>query len=114
MQPEVLKLLYDVQASLNEINEFLGSDRNFKKYIEDKMLQRAVERNLEIIGEAINRLSKLKDAPKIINDTKIIGLRNRIIHAYDAIDNHIIWSIINRDLPKLTEEINMLLINSSK
>lgn len=75
------------------------------------MLKRAVERNLEIIGEAINRiLSRDSHYEKIINDARaIIGLRNQVIHAYDSISDENIWSILINHLPKLKEEVDQLL-----
>ena len=114
MQPEVLKLLNDISNCITEINEFLGTEASFTFYNKNKMLQKAVEREFEIIGEALNRLSKLEGSPGIKNQSKIIGLRNRVIHAYDAVDNHIIWGIIQRHLPLLEQEINTLISQSKK
>jgi uncharacterized protein with HEPN domain len=75
------------------------------------MLKRAVERNLEIIGEAINRILK-NDASfeqKITNAKAIIGLRNQVIHAYDNISDESIWAILTNHLPKLKTEIEDLI-----
>ncbi len=75
------------------------------------MLKRAVERDLEILGEAINRIIK-RDASfeeKITNARAIIGLRNQVIHAYDSISDEIIWSILINHLPKLKAEIESLI-----
>lgn len=71
------------------------------------MLKRAVERNLEIIGEATNRILK-RDVSyeiKITEAKSIIGLRNQVIHAYDNISDENIWSILIHHLPRLKEEI---------
>lgn len=75
------------------------------------MLKRAVERDLEIIGEAINRiLTRDKDfALKITNAKSIIGLRNQVIHAYDSISDESIWSILINHLPKLKTEVDELI-----
>lgn len=67
--------------------------------------QSAVERQLVIIGEALNQLKKLELSTKIDNDKQIIGFRNRLVHAYDSIDNAIVGTIINRHLKKLKKEI---------
>jgi uncharacterized protein with HEPN domain len=83
---------------------------DFFKYRENLMLKRAVERDLEIIGEAINRILK-KDSSfenKITNAKLIIGLRNQVIHAYDSISDENIWSILINHLPKLKDEIEIL------
>ncbi len=75
------------------------------------MLKRAVERNLEIISEAINRILK-RDADfenKISEAKSIIGLRNHVIHAYDSVSDENIWSIIINHLPKLKEEVDGLI-----
>lgn len=76
------------------------------------MLKRAVERDLEIIGEAINRILK-KDSSfeNKITNVKLIfgGLRNQVIHAYDSISDENIWSILINHLPKLKDEIEILI-----
>lgn len=81
----------------------------FEYYRSDIKTKRAIERNLEIIGEAVNRIIK-KDKSIIINNAgKIIGTRNRISHGYDAISDDLIWSIVINHLPKLKEEVKNLL-----
>lgn len=80
--------------------------RNSKNDIKTK---RAVERKIEIIGEAVNRLTSYKNASiKIQNARQIIGTRNRLAHEYDNISDEVIWTIIVRELPKLKEEIRKL------
>lgn len=75
------------------------------------MLKRAVERDLEIIGEAINRIIKKNKTyeDKITNAKAIIGLRNQVIHAYDNISDENIWSILINHVPKLKAEIQKLI-----
>jgi uncharacterized protein with HEPN domain len=73
------------------------------------MLRRAIEREFEIIGEALNRIDKLDSNINISGKRQIIGMRNRVIHGYDKIDNAIIWGIIVRHLPVLKNEIQNLL-----
>jgi uncharacterized protein with HEPN domain len=98
--------LLDIQKSIEEIFEFLGENRDFFSYREDLKTKKAVERNLEIIGEAVNRILK-KDENFPIRDAKnIIGIRNRIIHSYDNISDEIIWTIIVRELPFLKIQID--------
>lgn len=75
------------------------------------MLKRAIERDLEIIGKAINRIIKRDKnfESNITNAKAIIGLRNQVIHAYDAVSDENIWSILINHLPKLKSEIDNLI-----
>lgn len=75
----------------------------------NKQLRRAVERELEIIGEAVNHLLALDETIAIDNARRIVDLRNFVIHGYDKVDNIIIWGVISRDLPKLKEQVDKLL-----
>lgn len=82
---------------------------NFLAYQKDIKTKRAVERNIEIIGEAVNRILKEKPDFKIENARNIVGTRNRIIHSYDNIADDMIWSIVINSLPKLKSEILVLM-----
>jgi uncharacterized protein with HEPN domain len=73
------------------------------------MLRRAIEREFEIIGEAMNRIDKLYPNIMIASKKQIISMRNRVIHGYDKIDDEIIWGTIVRHLPKLKIDINELM-----
>jgi uncharacterized protein with HEPN domain len=77
------------------------------------LLKRAVERNLEIIGEAVNRILKGNPQFSILNVKKIVGLRNQIIHAYDNISDENIWSIVIKYIPHLKTEIEYKINNST-
>ena len=103
------KYLYDVQQSIISIYEYLGERRDFFEYEQNKPLRRAVERELEIIGEAVNHLLDLDESIAIDNARRIVDLRNFVIHGYDKVDNVIIWGVISRDLPKLKEQVDKLL-----
>lgn len=109
MDDRVKKYLLDIITSIESIDEFLGEERNFEAYQESKMLRRAVERELEIIGEALNKADQIDSTLNVENMGKIISLRNRVIHGYDKVDNEIIWGILNRHLPRLKDEIKSLL-----
>ena len=87
---------------LNDFRVTFSSNKNLKT-------KRAVERNLEIIGEAVNRIRKKDKNIPIANAEKIIATRNRIIHGYDKVSDELIWSIVINHLPKLKSEINDLL-----
>lgn len=71
--------------------------------------RKAIERNIEIIGEAVNRILKVKPEIQIANSRKIVDTRNRFIHGYDAVSEDIIWAIVTNDLKKLRQEISNLL-----
>lgn len=109
MLDEIKKLLLDIKISIDSIEDYLGEGRDFLKYQSDKMLKRAIEREFEIIGEAMNRIDKFDPKIKISSKRQIIGIRNRVIHGYDNIDDGIIWGTIVRHLPTLKNEINKLL-----
>ena len=80
MQLEIQKYLFDIQISIDSINEYLGDKRDFNVYLSNKLLRRGIERELEIIGEAANRLLKIDSTIKIDNVRKIVDLRNWVIH----------------------------------
>ncbi len=109
MKLEIKKFLYDIKESIESIENYLGDKRDFNIYIEDKMLRRAVEREFEIIGEAMNRIEKIDSTINISSKNQIVNMRNRVIHGYDKIDNEIIWGTIVRHLPALKQEIEELL-----
>ena len=105
-QRSLRKYLYDIQQSIDSINEYLGEKRDFFAYEQNKLLRRAVERELEIIGEAVNHLLELDKSIAIDNARRIVDLRNFVIHGYDKVDNVIIWGVISKDLPKLKEQVD--------
>ena len=109
MSNDVLKYLYDIKESIESIENFLGDKRDFNIYRQDKMLRRAIEREFEIIGEAMHRIDKIEPDIAITSKNQIISMRNRVIHGYDKIDDEIIWGIIVRHLPILKEEVNNLM-----
>jgi uncharacterized protein with HEPN domain len=114
MQLEVQKYLFDIKTSIDSIFEYLGKDKNFTDYKNNKLLRRGVERELEIIGEAANRILKIDSNIKIDNARKIVDLRNLVIHSYDNIDDVIIWAIVKKHLPLLKIQVDELLSNSEK
>ena len=112
MDERILKWLFDIKMSIDEIEDFFkNEEKDFFKYRNNLMLKRAVERNLEIIGEATNRIITLDSLfnERITNAKAIIGLRNQVIHAYDNISDENIWSILTNHLPKLKTEVENLI-----
>jgi uncharacterized protein with HEPN domain len=113
MQHSVEMYLLDIQNSIDSINEYLGTERNFNTYESNKLLRLAVERELEIIGEAVNRILKVDPEIDISDSRRIVNLRNLVIHTYDSVDNVIIWGIIDKDLPLLKNQVAELLKNKN-
>jgi uncharacterized protein with HEPN domain len=117
MDERILKWLYDIKMCIDEIDSFFNvEEKDFFKYRNNLMLKRAIERNLEIIGEAINRIITRDNSfsEKISNAKAIIGLRNQVIHAYDNISDENIWSILTNHLPKLKNEVDVLIKENEK
>lgn len=110
MDNEVKTWLYDILQSINEIDGYYtDKPRKFAEYLSDLKTKRAIERNIEIIGEAVNRILKKDKHFNLENAQKVIGTRNRIAHGYDKISDDLIWSIVINNLPKLKEEVQNLL-----
>ena len=108
MDRAIKKYLFDISSAISSIEEYVGTPKTFANYEKNRQLQQAVERNLEIIGEATKRILEIDPNINISNTRKIIGARNRIIHGYDSVDNTEIWSIIINNLPILKKEIDEL------
>jgi uncharacterized protein with HEPN domain len=110
MDNEIKAWLYDILNAIMEIESFFNdSTKEFAKYQNDLRTKRAVERNIEIIGEALSRILKRDETISISNSRKIVDTRNRIIHGYDSVSDDVIWGIVIRHLPILQTEIQELL-----
>ena len=110
MDKEIQVWLFDILNSILEIESFVDfEETNFQDYSSDVKTKRAVERNLEIIGEAVNRISKKDENLEITDKRKSIRVRNRIIHGYDQVSDELIWSIITQYLPVLEKEVRQYL-----
>jgi uncharacterized protein with HEPN domain len=106
---DILACLKDIDQAILEIYEFLPQERNFFVFQKDLKTRKAVERNIEIIGEAMDRILKTNPNINISDSRKIVDTRNRIIHGYDVVSDDVIWLIVNRYLPVLEKEIKELL-----
>ena len=110
MDDTIRKYLYDVNEAINNIEGFMAErSNNFLNFCNDLLYQHAVERNLSVIGEAINKILKLQPQIAITSARKIVDLRNFIVHSYDSIQPVMIWGIMIRHLPLLKQEISHLL-----
>jgi len=102
--------LYDILNAIVEIESFFDNGpKEFAKYKVDLRTKRAVERNIEIIGEAMNRILQQNTSLEITNSRKIVDVRNRIVHGYDSVSDEFIWGIVIRHIPILKSEIERLL-----
>ncbi len=102
------KYLSDILMATELIENFVADTKDFKEYEGDLKTQSAIERQLAIVGEALNKLKSVEPNLIIQNDKQIIAFRNRFVHAYDSIDNSIVWVVVKKHLSKLKEEITKL------
>ena len=110
MDIDIKTWLYDILNAIIEIESFFSdTPKDFLKYQSDLKTRRAVERNVEIIGEAMSRVLNRDSSIQLSNSRKIVDTRNRIIHGYDSVSDDIIWGIIINHLPVLKSEIGKLL-----
>ncbi|MHC1708659.1 MAG: DUF86 domain-containing protein [Bacteroidales bacterium] len=94
----------DIIRAIELIEQFSSSTASFQEYTTDLKTQSAIERQLGIIGEAVNKFDRLQPEAPLENARKIVGFRNRLIHAYDAVDPSMIWVIVLKYLPLLKQE----------
>jgi uncharacterized protein with HEPN domain len=104
------KYLEDILIAINEIDSFFDSTpKIYADFINNLLLRRGIERNIEIIGEAMSRILKNDSTITITNARKIVDTRNYIIHGYDSLTADILWSIVVNHLPVLKTEVGALL-----
>ena len=110
MDRTIYKYLDDIKHSIIEIESFISSyPRRFDVFCGTPILIRAIQMNIAIIGEAMNRLLKLQPDLAISHALKIVNTRNYVIHGYDSLRNEILWAIVINDLPILLQEVEQLL-----
>jgi uncharacterized protein with HEPN domain len=110
MRPKTPKLLEDIRDSAAFIREAVQG-KTLDDYGRDRLLRQAIERNFEIIGEAVNRLAQHDSATAgcISKHRQIVDFRNILIHGYDLIDHRLVWSTIDEEVPILLAEVETLL-----
>lgn len=110
MQPKTPKYLEDIRDATEFILDLVPA-RSLEDYCRDRVLRQTIERNLEIIGEAMNRIAKLDPevAARVGNYPRIIAFRNVLAHGYDLIENDRVWNVVQKELPKLLETVAALL-----
>jgi uncharacterized protein with HEPN domain len=113
MDSYVRDLLSDIVRSIDEIHEFSNglTDEDFKLYLSNKMMRRAIERDLIIIGEAMHDIVKVDHTRvmRIKNSRRVVELRNDVVHSYDDLANEKIWQFIWTELPYLRKEVSHIL-----
>ncbi len=110
MDNRIPKYLADILQAINEIElatQKRGAD--FNLFSSDFVFRKFVERNIEIIGEAVNRILKINSSINITSARKIVDTRNYVIHSYDSLIPEILWAIVINHLPILKKEVNNLL-----
>jgi uncharacterized protein with HEPN domain len=110
MNNDARKRLKDISDACAATARF-AAGKDFPAYQDDEMLRAAVERKLEIIGEAFAKLENAEPAvtQKFPELRKIVGLRNRIIHGYDTVDEELVWDVVKNKLPALQQQVEALL-----
>jgi uncharacterized protein with HEPN domain len=109
MNDLIKKSLTDILMGIGGIDFHLDGKLDFQIYLQRPTARRAVERELEIIGEAVNRILKADSSFPLSKARQIISFRNRVIHSYDAVDHNLVWKIVIKDLPILKSEVAELL-----
>lgn len=111
MPPKAAKRLLDALQAVRRIQEFTRG-LNFEAFSASDLVRSAVERQFEIVGEALGRADEL--APQIEEQLpelrRIVGLRNRLIHGYDNVDDEIVWDIVQTKISALAKQLEGLLI----
>ena len=110
MRLEARKYLFDIQRAAALLTEFTAG-KEFANYAHDPMLRAAVEREFEVIGEALARLARFDAglAAQISEHQRIIAFRNILIHGYAEVDDRLVWDIVETKLPVLRREVDDLL-----
>lgn len=110
MDEYIEKSLYDVLTAINNVESYFeGRPKYFAEFQTDNLRQRAVERNVEIMGEAINRILKIDPAFSLPNARAIVNTRNRVIHGYDSVTPEFLWSLIINHIPALKRDVEAII-----
>lgn len=110
MRRELRKYLFDIEQACELLAQFTAG-KVFADYTADPMLRSAVERQFEIIGEALNQAIRLEPtlSGRISRTGRIIAFRNRLIHGYASVADDLVWGVLETSLPTLRREVAALL-----
>jgi uncharacterized protein with HEPN domain len=110
LRPETLKILWDAREACRLVAEFIES-KSYEDFVNDQLLRSGVERQLEIVGEALRRLARIdpETAGSIPELRRIVGFRNVLAHGYDAVSERVVWDVVVYDVPRLDAELERLM-----
>lgn len=108
MDNRIKQYLFDIEQSIADVELFMAPIKSYEEFEKSKLVRRAIEREIEIIGEAMNRILAIDNSIKISNARQIVDTRNKIIHGYDEVDDIVIYGIVRKHLPILKKEIQKL------
>ncbi len=110
MDRKLCKYLSDILSSILEIESFMADrPKEYVTFCNDTLFRRGVERNIEIMGEAMNQVLKIEPDINITAARKVVDTRNFVIHAYDSLKPDILWGIVVNHMPLLKEEVESLI-----
>lgn len=109
MSEQAKKYLVDIMKAIDLTTQFTYTVNSFFDYQKDLKTKSAVERQLSIIGEAVNQFRKHEETIQIENAQQMVSFRNRLVHAYHSVDDAIVWAILKRHLPNLKKEVQLIL-----
>ena len=113
MDEYIIKSLIDILKAIDNIELFCSSrPKEFKTFCEDRCFRSAIQWEIAIIGEAMNRILKITPDIQITSARRIVNTRNYLIHGYDSLRADLIWAIVINHLPLLKTEVQRLLVNS--
>lgn len=111
MDEYIEKCLIDVKMACQEVESYFdGKPKLFEEFCKDTMKIRAVERNVEIMGEAINRILKIDSSFDLPNAKAIIQTRNRVIHGYDSVTKEFLWGLVIKHIPGLLNDVEKMIV----
>ena len=110
MDENILKYLEDVRLACEDVERFfIDYPNRFDVFANDRLMIRAVERSVEIMGEAINRILKREPDFNLPNARAIVQTRNRVIHSYEKVENEFLWGLVKRHIPKLKVDVEQII-----
>lgn len=110
MDDHILKHLQDVLNAIEELESyFVDYPKRYDMFVNDRLRRSGVERKVEIMGEALNRILKYDPNIRIPNAKEVVRTRNRVIHGYDSVEPEFLWGLVIRHIPVLKEDILQIL-----